>query len=74
MEEVREAVLNKLYLSTEGHQSIVLSTNAEIDPESDLFEKMRSRFGRAYTLVPFGTPDGDDYEVEIQEGYFGHSL
>lgn len=72
--EVREAVLNKLYLSTEGHQSIVLSTNAEIDPDTDLFEKMRRRFGRAYTLVPFGTPDSDDYEVEIQEGYFGHSL
>ncbi len=72
--EVREAVLNKLYLSADGHQSIVLSTNAEIDPDTELFEKMRRRFGRAYTLVPYGKPDSDDYEVEIQEGYFGHSV
>lgn len=72
--EVREAVLNKLYLSSEGHQSIVLSTNAEIDPEAALFEKMRRRFGRAYTLVPYGRPDSDDYEVSIEEGYFGHTL
>jgi DNA sulfur modification protein DndD len=72
--EVREAVLNKLYLSNEGHQSIVLSTNAEIDPETELFEKMRRRFGRAYTLVPYGSPDSDDYAVEIKEGYFGHEV
>jgi DNA sulfur modification protein DndD len=72
--EVREAVLNNLYLSDEGHQSIILSTNAEIDPEAELFEKMRRRFGRAYTLVPYGRPDSDDYEVEIREGYFGHSV
>lgn len=72
--EVREAVLNKLYLSTEGHQSIVLSTNAEIDPESELFEKMRRRFGRAYTLIPYGRADSDDYAVRIEEGYFGHEV
>jgi DNA sulfur modification protein DndD len=72
--EVREAVLNRLYLSSEGHQSIVLATNAEIDPDADLFEKMRRRFGRAYTLVPYGRPDSDDYEVSIEEGYFGHTL
>jgi DNA sulfur modification protein DndD len=72
--EVREAVLNKLYLSNEGHQSIVLSTNAEIDPETELFEKMRRRFGRAYTLVPYGRTDSDDYAVRIEEGYFGHEV
>lgn len=72
--EVREAVLTKLYLSADGHQSIVLSTNAEIDPDTELFQKMRRRFGRAYTLVPIGNPVSDDYEVAIQEGYFGHSL
>jgi DNA sulfur modification protein DndD len=72
--EVREAVLNKLYLSNEGHQSIVLSTNAEIDPDTELFEKMRRRFGRAYTLVPYGRTDSDDYAVRIEEGYFGHEV
>jgi len=72
--EVREAVLNKLYLNPEGHQSIVLSTNAEIDPDGELFEKVRKRFGRAYTLVPSGKPESDNYEVEIQPGYFGHKV
>lgn len=72
--EVREAVLHNLYLSSEGHQSIVLSTNAEIDPETELFEKMRRRFARAYTLVPYGSPDSDDYAVRIEEGYFGHEV
>lgn len=72
--EVREAVLHKLYLSTEGHQSVVLATNAEIDPDADLFEKMRHRFGRAYTLVPCGRPDSDDYEVSIEEGFFGRVI
>jgi DNA sulfur modification protein DndD len=68
--EVREAVLTKLYLNDDGHQSIVLSTNAEIDPEGELFAKVRYRFGRAYTLVPVGKPGSEDYEVEIQPRYF----
>jgi DNA sulfur modification protein DndD len=68
--EVRDAVLNKLYLSDDGHQSIVLSTNAEIDPDGELFAKVRYKFGKAFTLVPYGKPDGEDYEVEIQKNYF----
>jgi|GEM_PF-580269 len=69
--EVRAAVLDKLYLSKEGHQSIVLATNAEIDPDGALFSKVRDQFGRAYTLVPEGRSDSDDYEVHIEKNYFG---
>ncbi|TLD70490.1 hypothetical protein FEM03_12250 [Phragmitibacter flavus] len=69
--EVRAAVLDKLYLSRDGHQSIVLATNAEIDPDGPLFGKIRDQFGRAYTLVPEGHADSDDYEVTIQKNYFG---
>ncbi|MBC7367886.1 MAG: AAA family ATPase [Undibacterium sp.] len=72
--EVRDAVLSKLYLSDDGHQSIVLSTNAEIDPEGELFAKMRYRFGKAYTLIPHGKPDSEDYEVEIQPHYFDRKV
>jgi DNA sulfur modification protein DndD len=72
--EVRAAVLDKLYLSDDGHQSIVLSTNAEIDPDGELFAKMRYRFGRAYTLVPHGKPESDDYEVVIEEKYFDRKV
>lgn len=68
--EVRAAVLDKLYLSDDGHQSVVLSTNAEIDPDGELFAKIRYRFGRAYTLVPYGKPESEDYEVEIEPRYF----
>jgi len=72
--EVRAAVLDKLYLSDDGHQSIVLSTNAEIDPDGELFAKMRYRFGRAYTLVPHGKPESEDYEVVIEEKYFDRKV
>jgi DNA sulfur modification protein DndD len=72
--EVRAAVLDKLYLSDDGHQSIVLSTNAEIDPDGELFAKVRFRFGRAYTLIPHGKPDSEDYEVDLEEKYFDRKV
>ena len=72
--EVRAAVLDKLYLSDDGHQSIILSTNAEIDPDGELFAKVRFRFGRAYTLIPSGKPESEDYEVEIEEKYFDRKV
>ena len=68
--EVRSAVLERLYL--QGHQSIILSTNSEIDPEGPLFGHLRDRFGKAFTLEPCGKPDSNDYEVEVIENkYFG---
>jgi DNA sulfur modification protein DndD len=70
--EVRANVLDQLYLS--GHQSIILSTNAEIDPDGPLFDRVRNRFARAYTLHPHGKPDSMNYEVRITSDYFGHDL
>ena len=67
--EVRTNVLQKLYLS--GHQSIILSTNAEIDPDGELFENVRDQIARAYTLHPYGKPDGTNYEVRVTGDYFG---
>jgi DNA sulfur modification protein DndD len=72
--EVRAAVLDKLYLSNDGHQSIVLATNAEIDPDGPLFGKVRDQFGRAYTLEPEGREDSEDYEVHIEKNYFGKRI
>ncbi len=70
--EVRANVLDQLYLS--GHQSIILSTNAEIDPEGLLFDEIRDRLARAYTLHPHGRPDSPNYEVRITSDYFGHDV
>ena len=70
--EVRANVLDQLYLS--GHQSIILSTNAEIDPEGQLFDKIRDRLARVYTLHPHGRPNSPSYEVHITSNYFGHEL
>ena len=70
--EVRATVLNQLYLS--GHQSIILSTNAELDPEGPLFDQVRDRLARVYTLHPHGRPDSPNYEVGITSDYFGHEL
>lgn len=70
--EVRANVLDKLYLR--GHQSIILSTDAEIDPEGPLFARVRSQFARAYTLHPHGKPGSTDYEVRITSDYFGYDV
>jgi DNA sulfur modification protein DndD len=70
--EIRSNVLDQLYLM--GHQSIILSTNAEIDPEGPLFERIRNRLARVYTLHPYGRRDSVDYEVRITSDYFGHDV
>lgn len=70
--EVRANVLDKLYLS--GHQSIILATNSEVDPEGQLFDTIRSRLARVYTLHPHGKPDSTSYEVRVTSDYFGHEL
>jgi len=70
--EVRANVLDQLYLN--GHQSVILTTNSEVDPEGPLFERIRDRLARVYTLHPHGRPDGVDYEVRVTSDYFGHDL
>jgi DNA sulfur modification protein DndD len=67
--EVRSNVLDQLYLS--GHQSVILSTNAEVDPEGPLFERIRDRLARVYTLHPHGEAGSIDYQVRITSDYFG---
>jgi DNA sulfur modification protein DndD len=70
--EVKDAVLNRLYL--QGHQSIILSTNSEIDPDSELFRSITDRLARVYTLHPHGKPGSSDYEVRIEANYFGRTI
>lgn len=73
--EVRAAVLSRLYLNSDGHQSIVLAMNAEIDPDGELFGKVRDQFGKAFTLVAEGKEGTDDYEVRLdQKKYFGKRI
>jgi DNA sulfur modification protein DndD len=70
--QVRKSVLEKLYLS--GHQSVILSTDSEIDPDGELFDSARGQLARAYTLVPHGKPDSNHYEVEVEPNYFGRKV
>lgn len=70
--EIRANVLDQLYLM--GHQSVILCTNAEIDPEGSLFERIRGRLARAYTLHPHGRRDSVDYEVRMTGDYFGKDV
>lgn len=69
---VRANVLDQLYLS--GHQSIILSTDSEIDSDSAAFDAIESRIARVYTLHPHGNPASQDYQVEITEDYFGRTV
>jgi len=70
--EVRSNVLEKLYLS--GHQSIILSTNSEIDPDGPVFDEISGDLARVYTLHPHGDPGSTDYTVRITSDYFGREL
>ncbi len=70
--EVKDSVLDQLYLT--GHQTIILTTNSEIDPESPLFEEVGKKLARVYTLHPQGREDSINYEVEISNDYFGRKL
>ena len=67
--EVKDRVLDRLYLT--GHQTIILTTNSEVDPGGPLFGRLRGRFGRMYTLHPHGREDSDNYEVRVTNDYFG---
>jgi len=70
--EVRESVLDNVYLG--GHQSIILSTNAEIDPDGPLFDKVKKKVARVYTLQPYGESGSLDYRIRVQENYFGRTV
>ncbi len=70
--EVKESVLDQLYLT--GHQSIILTTNSEIEPDGPLFNRVKDRIARAYTLHPHGEKDSQDYEVRVTNDYFGSDV
>lgn len=70
--EVRANVLDQLYLN--GHQSVILTTNSEVDPEGPLFERIHDRLARVYTLHSHGKPESMDYQVRVTNDYFGHDL
>jgi DNA sulfur modification protein DndD len=68
--EVKDSVLDRLYLT--GHQTIILTTNSEIDPDGPLFRRVRGKLARVYTLHPHGREDSVNYEVRVSSDYFGH--
>lgn len=70
--EVKETVLERLYLS--GHQSIILTTNSEIEPSGRLFEQIAPKLARVYTLSAQGDPDSQSYHVKVSQDYFKHVL
>lgn len=70
--EVKDSVLEQLYLT--GHQTIILTTNSEIDPEGPLFEEVGEKLARVYTLHPRGPEDSTNYEVEVTNDYFGRKI
>ncbi|SRR5581483_10244424 len=70
--EVRDSVLDKLYLT--GHQTVILTTNAEIDPDGPLFDRIKSKLARVYTLQPHGEEKSVGYQVSVTKDYFGRPL
>jgi len=70
--EVKQNVLERLYLK--GHQSIIFSTDAEIDPEGALFKQIAGRVARVYTLNAEGDPESRNYHVRVSHDYFKRVL
>lgn len=70
--EVKDSVLDQLYLT--GHQTIILTTNSEIDPDGPLFERIQDKLARVYTLQPCGRDGSENYEVEVTTDYFGRKI
>jgi DNA sulfur modification protein DndD len=70
--EVKDSVLDQLYLT--GHQTIILTTNSEIDPDGGLFDRVKDKLARAYTLQPHGEENSVNYEVTVTNDYFGKTL
>ncbi len=70
--EVKDTVLDKLYLT--GHQTIILTTNSEIDPKGSHFNRIQEKIARAYTLRPLGREGSQNYEVEVTNDYFGEKI
>jgi DNA sulfur modification protein DndD len=70
--EVKDSALDQLYLT--GHQTIILTTNSEIDPDGPLFERIKDKLARAYTLLPSGREGSVNYEVEVKNNYFGSDI
>ena len=70
--EVKDSVLDKLYLR--GHQTVILTTNSEIEPGGSLFERIQDKIGRVYTLHPHKQTDSDNYQVRVSNDYFGAEL
>ena len=70
--EVKDRVLDQLYLT--GHQTVILTTNSEIDPDGPLFERIQHKLARVYTLHPHGDENTPNYEVRVTNDYFGKHL
>ena len=70
--EVKDSVLDQLYLT--GHQTLILATNSEIDPDGPLFKRIQNKLARVYTLHPHGDADTPTYEVRVTADYFGKKL
>ncbi len=70
--EVKQSVLERLYLKS--HQSIIFSTDAEIDPEGVLFKQIAGKVARVYTLNAEGEPDSRNYCVRVSHDYFKRVL
>lgn len=70
--EVKNSVLDALYLT--GHQTIILTTNSEIDPDGALFDRVQDKLARVYTLHPHGREGSVNYEVNVTNDYFGRKI
>ncbi len=70
--EVSQAVLDKIYLR--GHQSVILATNAEMDPDGPLFQLVKNQLARVYTLETHENLNSPHYEVRVVDNYFGKNL
>lgn len=71
-QEVKQSVLTKLYMTS--HQSIILTTDSEIEPWSELFNKITHKLAKVYTLNPEGDINSQSYKASVSNDYFGRTI
>lgn len=69
LDETSRSTLLENYFPELSHQTILLSSDSEVRPESDL-SKIESFISKAYTLVR----DKELQKTEVEEGYFNHTI
>ena len=69
LDETSRTTLLENYFPELSHQTILLSSDSEVRPATDL-QKIEPFISKSYTLIR----DKEAQKTDVEEGYFGHTI